>query len=59
MAGPSSGLHIRLGYITSLYQCVDARPRELGSIPTEAVVERWASDPIITAKIMIIPPAVL
>jgi len=59
MAGASSSLHISLGHVTRLDQCVDACPGELGSIPTEAVVQKGASDPIITAIIMIVPAAIL
>ena len=59
MAGPSSGLHISLGYVASVNQRIDASPGQLGAIPPKAVVEKWASDPIVTAEIMVIPAAVL
>jgi len=59
MAGPSSGLHISLGYVASVKQRIDAGPGQLGAIPPKAVVEKWASDPIVTAEIMVIPAAVL
>ena len=59
MAGPPSGLHISLGHVTRLDQCIDTSPGQLGAIPTKAIVQKWASDPIIAAKIMIVPAAIL
>src|SRR5262249_7241701 len=51
----SPGLHIRFRHVTSRNQSVDASSGQLHSVAAEAVSDKWASNPIITTEVVIVP----
>jgi hypothetical protein len=59
MAGLVFGPGLALGNVTRLNQCIDASLGQLGTIFSKAVIQKWATDPIFAAVVVIVPSAVL